>query len=58
MFVIGTVGVLEEASRRGLIRLIEAVAKLRASDFIVAQSILDAALARDAAHRRPPPPVA
>jgi predicted nucleic acid-binding protein len=48
LVVTGAVGVLESASARSLLDLPTAFARLRATDFIVAQAIIDAALARHA----------
>jgi predicted nucleic acid-binding protein len=52
LVVTGAVGVLESASARSMIDLQAAFAKLRATDFIVAQAIIDAALARDASRKK------
>jgi predicted nucleic acid-binding protein len=45
------VGVLELASARGLLTLSEAFTRLRATDFSIADSILDEVLRRDTARR-------
>ncbi len=50
--VTGAVGVLELAATRQLIELPPVFERLRATDFIVAQEILDDALLRDAARRK------
>ena len=52
LVVTGAVGVLEAAARKNLVRLPEVVAKLRQTDFLIASSILDAALQRDATRHR------
>jgi len=52
LFVTGTLGVLEVAAEKGLIRLPEAVAALRRTSFRVSESLLAEALARDAARAR------
>lgn len=49
--VTGAIGVLETASARNLLDLSEAFRRLRATDFIVAPSILEEALRRDAARK-------
>jgi len=49
----GAVGVLELAAVRGHLDLRQALEKLRATDFNVSDTVLDAALARDAARQRP-----
>ncbi len=52
--ITGAVGVLEAASAKGLLELSEAFKRLRATDFIVADSILAEALRRDAARKSKP----
>ncbi len=47
LVVIGTVGLLERAAEKGLIDLPAALARLRHSNFFVAEELLAAALARD-----------
>jgi predicted nucleic acid-binding protein len=54
LFVAGTLGVLEIAAERELISLPDAITALRRTSFRVSQTLLDEALARDAAHARPP----
>jgi predicted nucleic acid-binding protein len=50
----GAVGVLELAAKHGLLELSAAFAGLRATNFGISQSILDAALARDGDRKRTP----
>ncbi len=52
LIVIGTLGVLERAAERRLVVLAGVIDALRATDFRIAPSLLDAALARD--QSRPP----
>ena len=52
--VTGAVGVLEVASARRLLDLSEALNRLRTTDFIVAQTILDEARRRDEQRKRHP----
>ncbi len=47
----GTLGVLESASLRGLVDLPEAITRLLATNFRVAQGLIDNLLTRDAGHR-------
>ncbi|ETX03155.1 MAG: hypothetical protein ETSY1_01025 [Candidatus Entotheonella factor] len=47
----GTLGVLEAASLRGLLDLPEAISRLQATNFRVAQRLIDDLLARDAGRR-------
>lgn len=47
----GTLGVLESASLRGLVDLPEAITRLLATNFRVAQRLIDDLLARDAGRR-------
>jgi len=57
--VMGTVGVLEQAAIRGLIDLPDVCARLRTTNFRIHDSIMQSALARDAARKaaaREPPP--
>jgi uncharacterized protein len=49
--VMGTVGVLEQAARRGLIDLPAVCARLRTTNFRIHDSIMQSALARDAARK-------
>lgn len=49
--ITGAVGVLEIASARGLLDLSDAFRRLRTTDFIVAPTILDNALRRDAGRK-------
>ncbi|MCL4743133.1 MAG: hypothetical protein KJZ54_13125 [Phycisphaerales bacterium] len=44
--VIGTIGVLEEAGLRGLVDLVAALDRLKASDFRAAAALIDAAMER------------
>jgi predicted nucleic acid-binding protein len=46
--VVGTLGVLELAAGRGLVRLDEVFGRMRETDFSVSEELLKAALARDA----------
>jgi len=50
--ITGAVGVLEAASAKKLLDLPEAINRLRATDFKIADSILESALARDAARKK------
>jgi len=52
LFVTGTLGVLEVAAERGLVRLPEAVAALRQTSFRVSESLVEEVLARDAERTR------
>ena len=47
LIVVGTIGILELASERGLIQLPRAVAKLRQTNFFISPQILDDALERN-----------
>jgi predicted nucleic acid-binding protein len=47
LVVIGTIGLLERAAEKGLIELPAALAKLRNTNFFVAEELLAASLARD-----------
>jgi predicted nucleic acid-binding protein len=49
--VIGTVGVLEQAALRGLIDLPDVCARLRTTNFRIHNTIIQSALARDAARK-------
>jgi predicted nucleic acid-binding protein len=51
--VIGTLGVLERAAERGLLDLPSALTRLRATNFFVDDALIQEALARDAARKRP-----
>jgi predicted nucleic acid-binding protein len=51
--VIGTLGVLERAAERGLLDLPPALTRLRATNFFVDDALIQEALARDAARKRP-----
>ncbi|MEW6747801.1 MAG: DUF3368 domain-containing protein [Planctomycetota bacterium] len=52
--VTGTLGVLEHAASRHLLRLPEAVEKLRRTDFRISESLLQEALKRDALLQKTP----
>jgi predicted nucleic acid-binding protein len=51
--VVGTLGVLERAAERGLLDLPSALTRLRATNFFVDDALIQEALARDAARKRP-----
>jgi len=53
MAVIGTLGVLERAAERGLLDLPPALARLQATNFFVDDALIQEALARDAARKKP-----
>ena len=53
MAVIGTLGVLERAAERGLLDLPPTLARLQATNFFVDDVLIQEALARDAARKRP-----
>jgi len=53
MAVIGTLGVLERAAERGLLDLPPVLARLQATNFFVDDALIQEALARDAARKRP-----
>jgi predicted nucleic acid-binding protein len=57
--VMGTIGILEQAAIRGLIDLPDVCARLRTTNFRIHDSIIQSALARDAARKaaaQEPPP--
>ena len=53
MRIYGTIGVLEQAAKEGLIDLPEIFSKLRATNFRGSDELFDAALARDRARKQP-----
>jgi predicted nucleic acid-binding protein len=53
LIVTGTLGVLEHAAERGLVDLPDALARLLTTSFRVRDALIQAALARDAARKRP-----
>jgi predicted nucleic acid-binding protein len=50
--IIGTIGVLEAAARRGLVDLRQTFDRIRRTDFRVSENLLDDALRQDAERRR------
>lgn len=53
--ILGTLGVLQRAGDRGILDLPKAIARLRETDFIIADRLLDDALRRYAKRRRQRP---
>jgi predicted nucleic acid-binding protein len=51
--IVGTIGLLELAAARNLVRLPDALARIRQTDFSVSDEIISLALQRDAERRRP-----
>ncbi|MCG3130176.1 MAG: hypothetical protein FLDDKLPJ_00925 [Phycisphaerae bacterium] len=51
LVITGALGVLEPGSAKGLIRLKDAVERLRATDFFIAETIIEDSLRRDRERR-------
>ncbi len=51
LVITGALGVLEIGSAKGLIRLKDAVERLRATDFFIAETIIEDSLRRDRERR-------